>query len=116
MAAMSVRWRRSRSIRLMQLAAATRDTRHHEARRAERGLVEQITDGLRRSIMTLALLVLTVVAVPAAWRFRQTLHEGQPAARPDLRRHRRRSCDTRSAIADNVNYITTSVRSGRRSR
>ncbi len=60
-------------------------------------------------LMTLALLVLTVALVPAAWNFRKSyakisdlLDRVYGDVNP-LMRHA-------SAIADNVNYITTSVR------
>ena len=60
-------------------------------------------------LMTIALLVLTVALVPAAWNFRKSyakisdlLDRVYGDVNP-LMRHA-------SAIADNVNYITTSVR------
>ena len=74
----------------------------------ERGWFEKAT-AIASGLMTVALLVLTVALVPAAWNFRQSyakvsdlLDRIYGDINP-LMRHA-------SAIADNVNYITTSVR------
>jgi uncharacterized protein YoxC len=74
----------------------------------ERGWFEKIT-AVASGLMTLALLVLAVALVPAAWNFRKSyakvsnlLDRVYGDINP-LMRHA-------SAIADNVNYITTSVR------
>ena len=74
----------------------------------ERGWFEKVT-ALASGLMTIALLVLTVALVPAAWNFRKSyakvsdlLDRVYGDINP-LMRHA-------SAIADNVNYITTSVR------
>jgi uncharacterized protein YoxC len=74
----------------------------------ERGWFETAT-ALAGGLMSVALLVLTVALVPAAWNFRKSyakvsdlLDRVYGDINP-LMRHA-------SAIADNVNYITTSVR------
>ena len=74
----------------------------------ERGWFETVT-AVASTLMTLALLVLTVALVPAAWNFRKSyakvsdlLDRVYGDINP-LMRHA-------SAIADNVNYVTTSVR------
>src|SRR5438270_12511453 len=74
----------------------------------ERGWFETVT-AIASGLMTLALLVLTVALVPAAWNFRKSykkvsdlLDRVYGDINP-LMRHA-------SAIADNVNYVTTSIR------
>ncbi len=74
----------------------------------EHGWFEKVT-AIASGLMTVALLVLTVALVPAAWNFRKSyakvsdlLDKVYGDVNP-LMRHA-------SAIADNVNYITTSVR------
>lgn len=74
----------------------------------ERGWFEKTT-AVASGLMTIALLVLAVALVPAAWNFRKSyakvsnlLDKVYGDINP-LMRHA-------SAIADNVNYITTSVR------
>jgi uncharacterized protein YoxC len=75
---------------------------------SERGWFETAT-AVASGLMSVALLVLTVALVPAAWNFRKSyakisdlLDRVYGDVNP-LMRHA-------SAIADNVNYITTSVR------
>ncbi|MDB4885989.1 MAG: hypothetical protein JWN79_1427 [Gemmatimonadetes bacterium] len=75
---------------------------------AQRTWLEKATT-IASGLMTLSLLVLTVALVPAAWNFRKSyakisdlLDRVYGDVNP-LMRHA-------SAIADNVNYITTSVR------
>ncbi|MDB4899845.1 MAG: hypothetical protein JWN53_1653 [Gemmatimonadetes bacterium] len=74
----------------------------------QRGWFETVTS-VASALMSVALLVLTVALVPAAWNFRKSyakisdlLDRVYGDVNP-LMRHA-------SAIADNVNYITTSVR------
>ena len=74
----------------------------------ERGWFEKTT-AVASGLMTIALLVLAVALVPAAWNFRKSyakvsdlLDKVYGDINP-LMRHA-------SAIADNVNYITTAVR------
>jgi uncharacterized protein YoxC len=93
---------------LMQLAAGTRDTVITKAVVPERGVVEQIMTACTM-ILTVSLTVLTVFAVPAAWRFRHTykkINEFLDRISGDLQPIMRHT----STITDNVNYITTSVR------
>jgi uncharacterized protein YoxC len=88
------------------------------AQRADTVLMRQVGNGrgwfetataIASGLMSVALLVLTVALVPAAWNFRKSyakvsdlLDRVYGDINP-LMRHA-------SAIADNVNYITTSVR------
>ena len=74
----------------------------------QRGVFETVT-AVASGLMSVALLVLAVALVPAAWNFRKSyakvsalLDKVYGDVNP-LMRHA-------SAIADNVNYITTSVR------
>lgn len=74
----------------------------------EPGGFEQISS-IARAVMTLALLVLTVALVPAAWSFRKSykrinklLDQVYGDVHPIMRHA--------SVIADNVNYISTSLR------
>jgi uncharacterized protein YoxC len=93
---------------LLQSAAVARDTVIMKQVTADRGVFEQIT-ATASAITTLALLVLTVFAIPVAWRLRITylkvdrllerLHD-------DLAPIMSNAHD----ISDNVNFITTAVR------
>jgi uncharacterized protein YoxC len=92
----------------MQLAAGVQDTVITKAVVPERGVVEQIMT-ICTMILTISLTVLTVFAVPAAWRFRHTykkfdelLDRISGDINPIVRHV--------NTISDNVNYITTSVR------
>jgi uncharacterized protein YoxC len=74
----------------------------------ERGWFEKTT-AVASGLMTIAILVLTVALVPAAWNFRKSyakisdlLDRVYGDVNPIMRHA--------SSIADNVNYITTSVR------
>ena len=74
----------------------------------QRGLFEEAT-AIASGLMTLALLVLTVALVPAAWYFRksyQKVSELLDRIYGDINPLMRHA----SAIADNVNYVTTSIR------
>jgi uncharacterized protein YoxC len=74
----------------------------------ERGWFETAT-AIASGLMSLALLVLTVALVPAAWNFRKSYKKTSELLDRvygdinPLMRHA-------SAIADNVNYVTTSIR------
>jgi uncharacterized protein YoxC len=88
--------------------AAPHDTLLMKTVGQERGWFEKATT-IASGLMTLSLLVLTVALVPAAWNFRKSyakisdlLDRVYGDVNP-LMRHA-------AAIADNVNYITTSVR------
>src|SRR3954466_1357859 len=92
---------------LMQLAAGTRDTVIMKAVVPERGVVEQIVT-VCTMILSLSLTVLTIFAVPAAWRFRRAykrINEFLDRIYGDVTPIMRHA----STISDNVNYITTSV-------
>ena len=72
------------------------------------GTFEQVSS-IARAVMTIALLVLTVALVPAAWNFRKSykrinklLDQVYGDVHPIMRHAH--------TIADNVNYITTSMR------
>ena len=74
----------------------------------ERGWFEKTT-AIASGLMTVAILVLTVALVPAAWNFRKSyakisdlLDRIYGDVNPIMRQA--------SSIADNVNYVTTSVR------
>ena len=74
----------------------------------ERGWFEKTT-AIASGLMTIAILVLTVALVPAAWNFRKSyakisdlLDRIYGDVNPIMRQA--------SSIADNVNYVTTSVR------
>src|SRR5436309_6920373 len=56
---------------LPQLAATAHDTLITKQVLAERGTLEQVS-ATASAIMTVALLLLTIVAIPVAWRLRNT--------------------------------------------
>jgi uncharacterized protein YoxC len=93
---------------LQQVARALPDTIYTKQVVAEPGLWEKITSAAS-GVMTITVIVLTVALVPAAWNFRKSykkisdmLDKIYGDVNP-LMRHA-------SAIADNVDYITTSIR------
>ncbi len=74
----------------------------------QRGWFEKVT-AIASGLMTVALLVLAVALVPAAWNFRKSyarVNDLLDRVYGDVNPIMRHA----SAIADNVNYITTSVR------
>ena len=93
---------------LLQAAPVIRDTVFMKSLAAEQGTFDKVL-GIASGLMTISLLVLTVALVPAAWNFRKSykkisdLLDRVYADVFPLMGHA-------SAIADNVNYITTSVR------
>lgn len=93
---------------LLQLAATAGDTLIMKQVVAEPGLFQQLAT-IASGVMSLALVVLTVALVPAAWNFRNSyrkinhLLERVYGDVNPLMRHA-------SSIADNVDYITTAVR------
>lgn len=94
---------------LQQAAAATApDTVYVQQLTASPSLFERIA-GIASGLISIALLVFVVAAVPAAWNFRKSykrinkLLERIYGDINPLMRHA-------SAIADNVDYITTAVR------
>ena len=93
---------------LQQAAAALPDTIYTKQVAAQRGWFEQLT-AVASGLVSLSLLVLTVALVPAAWNFRKSykkiseLLDKVYADVNPLMKHA-------STIADNLDYITTSVR------
>jgi uncharacterized protein YoxC len=93
---------------LQQVARTLPDTIYTKQIVAEPGLWEKITS-IASGVMTFTVIVLTVELVPAAWNFRKSykkvsdmLDKIYGDVNP-LMRHA-------SAIADNVDYISTSIR------
>jgi uncharacterized protein YoxC len=93
---------------LQQIARTLPDTIYTKQVVAEPGLWEKITS-IASGVMTITVIILTVALVPAAWNFRKSykkisdmLDKIYGDVNP-LMRHA-------SAIADNVDYITTSIR------
>ena len=93
---------------LQQVARALPDTIYTKQVVAEPGVWEKITSAAS-GVMTITVIILTVALVPAAWNFRKSykkisdmLDKIYGDVNP-LMRHA-------SAIADNVDYITTSIR------
>src|SRR5215207_3437433 len=104
---MTVSFARAGAWLLMQVAQAP-DTVLMRQVGQDPGWFEKLT-AVASGLMTIAMLVLAVALVPAAWNFRKSyakvsdlLDKVYGDINP-LMRHA-------SAIADNVNYITTSVR------
>jgi len=101
-------WIISGSELLQQVAQSLPDTIYTKQVVAEPGLWEKITS-VASGVMTITVIILTVALVPAAWNFRKSykkisdmLDKIYGDVNP-LMRHA-------SAIADNVDYITTSIR------
>jgi uncharacterized protein YoxC len=93
---------------LQQVARSLPDTIYTKQVVAQPGLWEKTT-GIASGVMTITVIILTVALVPAAWNFRKSykkvsdmLDKVYGDVNP-LMRHA-------SAIADNVDYITTSIR------
>lgn len=93
---------------LLQQAATLPDTVVMKTVAVERGWFETVT-GIASGVMTLTLLGLAIVLAPAAWSFwrtfkrvREMLDRVETVVAP-VSRHA-------SSIADNVDYITTSIR------
>jgi uncharacterized protein YoxC len=93
---------------LLQQAAALPDTVFMKTVSAERGWFETVT-GIASSIMTLTLVSLTIFLAPAAWSFWRTFRKVREiidrvyADITPITHHA-------SSIADNLDYITTSIR------
>jgi uncharacterized protein YoxC len=93
---------------LIQTAAQLPDTIVTKQVAVEQGTFEKIA-GVAQGLMTIAILVLTVVLVPAAWNFRNSykrINELIDRFYGDIGPLVRNA----NSIADNVNYITTSLR------
>jgi uncharacterized protein YoxC len=93
---------------LQQVARALPDTIYTKQIVAEPGMWDKITS-TASGVMTITVIILTVALVPAAWNFRKSykkisdmLDKIYGDVNP-LMRHA-------SAIADNVDYISTSIR------
>ena len=93
---------------LLQLGQAAVDTPVVRMISTERGWFETVT-GVASSIMTLALLVLTIALVPAAWNFRKS-HKKVSALLDRVYGDINPIVRHLSTVADNVDYITTSIR------
>jgi uncharacterized protein YoxC len=93
---------------LQQVARALPDTIYTKQIVAEPGLWEKITSAAS-GVMTITVIILTVALVPAAWNFRKSYKKVSDMLDKiygdinPLMRHA-------SAIADNVDYISTSIR------
>lgn len=93
---------------LLQQAAALPDTVIMKTVAAERGWFETVT-GIASGVLSLTLLGLVIVMAPAAWSFWRTFKRAGAmldrveAVVAPLSRHA-------GSIADNVDYITTSIR------
>ncbi len=93
---------------LLQAAVSVGDTVFMKQVKTDPSTFEKVT-GIASALMTIGIIVLTAALVPAAWNFRKSyakvselLDKVYNDVNP-LMRHA-------STIADNVNYITTSVR------
>jgi len=93
---------------LLQSALTARDTIITKQVLADRGMLEQVR-ATASAIMTVTLLVLTIVAIPVAWRLRHTYKKVDQLLdriHDDITPIMANAHD----ITDNVNYITTSIR------
>jgi uncharacterized protein YoxC len=93
---------------LQQVARALPDTIYTKQVVSEPGLWEKITS-TASGVMTITVIILTVALVPAAWNFRKSykkISEMLDKVYGDINPLMRHA----SAIADNVDYITTSIR------
>lgn len=87
---------------------AARDTVLMKQVERDAGWFEQLTS-IASGLMTISILVLTAALVPAAWNFRKNhkmIREQLDKIQNDIAPIMRHA----SAIADDVNYITTSIR------
>jgi uncharacterized protein YoxC len=93
---------------LLQAARALPDTIYTKQIVAEPGLWNKITS-VASGVMTITVIVLTVALVPAAWNFRKSykkVSEMLDKIYGDINPLMRHA----SAIADNVDYISTAIR------
>ena len=93
---------------LQQVARSLPDTIYTKQVVAEPGLWEKITS-VASGVMTITVIILTAALVPAAWNFRKSykkVSEMLDKIYGDINPLMRHA----SAIADNVDYITTSIR------
>ncbi|HEV7387308.1 MAG TPA: DUF948 domain-containing protein [Gemmatimonadaceae bacterium] len=101
-------WIGSGTELLLQVARALPDTLYTKVISPETGWFERVT-GAASAIMTITIIVLSAALIPAAWNFRKSykkvsdmLDKIYGDVNP-LMRHA-------SAIADNVDYISTAIR------
>jgi uncharacterized protein YoxC len=93
---------------LLQAAAALPDTIYTKEIVTEPGLWQKITS-VASGVMTITVIILTIALVPAAWNFRKSYKKTSEMLDKiygdinPLMRHA-------SAIADNVDYISTAIR------
>jgi uncharacterized protein YoxC len=93
---------------LIQIQAALPDTLYTKQIVEEPGLWQKVTS-VTSGVMTITVIVLTVALVPAAWNFRKSYKKTSDMLDKiygdinPLMRHA-------SSIADNVDYISTSIR------
>jgi uncharacterized protein YoxC len=93
---------------LQQVARTLPDTIYTKQVVAQLGLWEKITS-IASGVMTITVIILTAALVPAAWNFRKSykkVSEMLDKIYGDINPLMRHA----SAIADNVDYITTSIR------
>lgn len=93
---------------LQQVARSLPDTIYTKQVVAEPGLWEKIIS-TASGVMTITVIILTVALVPAAWNFRKSykkISEMLDKIYGDINPLMRHA----SAIADNIDYITTSIR------
>lgn len=101
-------WMSSGTELLLQVARALPDTIYTKQIAETPSLFSKVTS-IASALMTIAIIVLTVVVVPAAWNFRKSYKKVSDVLDKvygdinPLMRHA-------SAIADNVDYISTSIR------
>src|SRR6202163_3990562 len=101
-------WIGSGTELLLQAARTLPDTIYTKQVVAQPGLWEKITS-IASGVMTITVIILTAALVPAAWSFRKSYKKVSDMLDKiygdinPLMRHA-------SAIADNVDYITTSIR------
>ncbi len=101
-------WMISGAELLQQVARALPDTIYTKQVVSEPGLWEKITS-TASGVMTITVIILTAALVPAAWNFRKSykkISEMLDKIYGDINPLMRHA----SAIADNVDYITTSIR------
>jgi len=101
-------WITSGAELLEQVARTLPDTIYTKAVVSEPGLWDKIIS-IASGVMTITVIVLTVALVPAAWNFRKSykkVSEMLDKVYGDINPLMRHA----SAIADNVDYITTSIR------
>jgi uncharacterized protein YoxC len=93
---------------LLQSAATSRDTIFTK-QLTDRGFFEQAT-AAASTIMTFALLALIVVAIPVAWRLKATYQKFDRMLE-SVRQDIAPIVSNAQSITDNLNFITTSIRS-----